>query len=262
MRVSTQRWHGSSTGRRARCSIAPTTSRPPAWRDGSASAEGRDPRRRHGRNRCRVAAQRARVARRVRIDHRVPARLAARRQRCQWTRREREDRGARPAHLARVLRERVSTASRGLRRARPAEPRSRGADPHVARRPDPGDPGRPRGAIRPVLVALDGRLRAERRAARRARHVGRPDDRRRLPPAVAPPARRLRRVPHTRAGVARRALGQPSPAEPERRDRAGAHHRRGRCGRAARGVGRPDELTGGERHAGAGVGRRRARRPA
>ena len=74
------------------------------------------PRWRHGwTERC-VASERAGLAGPVRIDHRLSARLASWRQRGIEPRAARSHRGARPARLARLLRQRVCAASRVLRR--------------------------------------------------------------------------------------------------------------------------------------------------
>ena len=80
--------------------------------------EGRHPRWRYGGTECGLAVERARLARSIRIHHRLSTRLAAGRQGGVKPRQERQDRGTRTACLARVVRERLRAASRVLRRTR------------------------------------------------------------------------------------------------------------------------------------------------
>ena len=162
------------------------------------------------------------MARRVRDDHGVPARLAARRQGREQPGRERSHRGTRPAPVARLLRERLPVAARVLRRARPRHNGSHRSSAHLARGDDPHPRGRPRGSRPGNLGPLDGPLQHERRVARRTRRAGgtsRRDDHSGLRAARAAARGRLPRVAHHRS---RRALGargaQPvaeRPARPE-----------------------------------------------
>ena len=130
-------------------------------------------------------------------------------------------------------------------------------DPHLARRADPGavvgleD-------VRPDVAHWVGRLRAERRGARRARRAGGPMTVAEFVRRVAPPARRLRRV--ATAGPVSPAVLSAGAAPPPPDDRsvgATIARRRGRLARrrwpldARRLRRRPPALD---------VGRRRARR--
>ena len=75
----------------------------------------------------------------ARVDHRLPARLATGRQGRQQPWRQRADRGARPAHLARVLRERLPAAARGATTSSTVPgARSGRSHRHLARCADPG----------------------------------------------------------------------------------------------------------------------------
>ena len=172
----------------------------------------------------------------LRVDHGVPARLAARRQGGQQPRAERPDRGARPAPVAGLLRERLPPPARVLRRARPPAHRSGGAHPDLARRDLPRRHGGARGPPRGRLAPLARPVHAERPAPGRARrHEARAHARRR--PAPRAPADRglprlaARRRDRVGRGVPhrlRRGARRPEPARHGVRvTRAGRHPRGG-----------------------------------
>ena len=146
-----------------------------------------------------MAAQRARLARSVRIDHRLPARLATRRQGRLQPRAERPDRGARPARLARLLRERLRAASRVLRRTRPGRqriPMRRSATGIRRWSPPTTSAWRTNGAA--IGWCGSARISRNDRAARRAgRHRPR-DDGRRLSPSGHCSCARLLRISRLR----------------------------------------------------------------
>ena len=81
-----------------------------------------------------MGAELRRLAQGPGLDHRLPARLAARRQGGEQPWAARADRGARPARPARLLRRHLPPAPRGLRGARPRRHRSGLPDPDVAGR--------------------------------------------------------------------------------------------------------------------------------
>ncbi len=155
--------------------VARTGARASATRVNRSRATHRGPRRGHGGAGCRVAPQRTRLAGPVRIDHRLPARVAARRQGCVEPRRERADRGTRPARLARLVRERVRVAAGVLRRTRPCDNGSRRADSRLGRGFGPVRQPRVGGPMGQRLVGVAGTPLPHRGTARRTRYrtVGR-----------------------------------------------------------------------------------------
>ena len=141
----------------------------------------RHPRRRHGRRGRGLAAERTGMAGRLRVDHGLPTWLEARRQGRKQQRAERPDRGARPARVDRLLRERVPAPARVLRRARPAHDGPRRADQDMEGRDLPLPDASARGPPPGRLASLGRRFLGERPAPGRAgsrrarlRHRGHP----------------------------------------------------------------------------------------
>ena len=196
-------WTTPPRRRRPDCRVAAPASITPLGDRPGVAAQGRHPRRRHGGGERGVAPQRAGMAGPLRQHHDLSARHSARGQGRQQPRGQRTHRGARPAHLARLLRQRLPAPPRGVRRARSNRHGPGVSDPFAGRCAHPLRRGRARGPRRRRLAPLGRALRGQRPPTRRGGHrravLGR-----RSRASSPPSARRLLRIDPGRDGRGRR----------------------------------------------------------